>query len=131
MLRQLEDTLALSSAGSPAKAFWRLGWIGFWTQIGFGSLPVVLIVYALIFGTRAGNPLIGLLTFADLLLSAAPAQNGVVPVPYGVVLPVHTAGAAASRSGTTAIPFCRAASSMDWGGRRCSRHRVFDACHVI
>ena len=70
MLRQLEDTLALSSAGSPAKAFWRLGWIGFWTQIGFGSLPVVLIVYALIFGTRAGNSLIGLLTLASLLLLA-------------------------------------------------------------
>jgi hypothetical protein len=70
MLRQLEDTLALSSAEGPAKAFWRLGWIGFWTQIGFGSLPVVLIVYALIFGTRAGNSLIGLLTLASLLLLA-------------------------------------------------------------
>ena len=70
MLRQLKDTLALSSARSPAKAFWLLGWIGFWTQIGFGSLPVVLIVYALIFGTRAGNPLIGFLTFVDLLLLA-------------------------------------------------------------
>jgi hypothetical protein len=76
MLRQLENTLALSSAGSPAKAFWRLGWIGFWTQIGFGSLPVILTVYALIFGhfssagTRAWNPLIEYLTFADLLLLA-------------------------------------------------------------
>jgi len=76
MLRQLENALALSSAGSPAKAFWRLGWIGFWTQIGFGLLPVVLAVYALIFGrysgagTRAGNPLIEYLTIADLLLLA-------------------------------------------------------------
>ena len=46
----------------------------FWTQIGFGSLPVILVVYALIFGrdsgagTRAGNPLIEYLTFADLLI---------------------------------------------------------------
>ena len=76
MLRQLENALALSSAGSPAKAFWRLGWIGFWTQIGFGLLPVALAVYALIFGrysgagTRAGNPLIEYLTIADLLLLA-------------------------------------------------------------
>ena len=76
MLRQLENALALSSAESPAKAFWRLGWIGFWTQIGFGLLPVVLAVYALIFGrysgagTRAGNPLIEYLTIADLLLLA-------------------------------------------------------------
>ena len=76
MLRQLENALALSSAEGPAKAFWRLGWIGFWTQIGFGLLPVVLAVYALIFGrysgarTRAGNPLIEYLTIADLLLLA-------------------------------------------------------------
>jgi hypothetical protein len=76
MLRQLENTLALSSTRSPAKAFWRLGWIGFWTQIGFGSLPIILAVYALFFGrysgagTRAGNPLIEYLTFADLLLLA-------------------------------------------------------------
>jgi hypothetical protein len=76
MLRQLENALALSNAGSPAKAFWRLGWIGFWTQIGFGLPPVVLTVYALIFGrysgagTRAGNPLVEYLTLADLLLLA-------------------------------------------------------------
>ena len=76
MLRQLENTLTLSRAGSPAKTFWRLGWVAFWTQIGFGSLPVILVVYALIFGrysgagTRAGNPLIEYLTFADLLILA-------------------------------------------------------------
>ena len=44
MLRQLENTLTLSRAGSQAKTFWRLGWIGFWTQIGFGSLPVILVL---------------------------------------------------------------------------------------
>ena len=76
MLRQLENTLTLSGAGSPAKTFWRLGWVAFWTQIGFGSLPVILVVYAFIFdrhsgaGTRAGNPLIEYLTFADLLILA-------------------------------------------------------------
>ena len=76
MLRQFGNALALSNAGSPAKAFWRLGWIGFWTQIGFGFLPVVLTVYAFLFGrysgagTRAGDPLIEYLTFADLLLLA-------------------------------------------------------------
>ena len=48
MLRQLENTLTLSRPGSPAKTFWRLGWVAFWTQIGFGSLPVILVVYALI-----------------------------------------------------------------------------------
>jgi Protein of unknown function (DUF3611) len=54
MLRQLENTLTLSRSGSPAKTFWRLGWIGFWTQIGFGSLPVVLVVYAFIFDRHSG-----------------------------------------------------------------------------
>jgi hypothetical protein len=76
MLRQLENTLALSRAGSPAKTFWRLGWVAFWTQIGFGSLPVILVVYALIFdrhsgaGARAGNLVIDYLAFADLLILA-------------------------------------------------------------
>ena len=70
MQAEFKNELALSSAGSPAKAFWRLGWISFWAQIGFGSLPVILAVYAVIFGrntgvgTRAGNPFIGYLTFA-------------------------------------------------------------------
>ena len=54
MLRQLENTLTLSRAGSPAKTFWRLGWVAFWTQIGFGSLPVILVVYALIFDRHSG-----------------------------------------------------------------------------
>ena len=76
MQAEFKNELALSSAGSPAKAFWRLGWISFWAQIGFGSLPVILAVYAVIFGrntgvgTRAGNPFIGYLTFADLLVLA-------------------------------------------------------------
>ena len=76
MLRQLENTLTFSRAGSPAKTFWRLGWIGFWTQIGFGSLPVILVVYAFIFdrhsgaGARAGNLLIEYLTLADLFILA-------------------------------------------------------------
>jgi Protein of unknown function (DUF3611) len=74
MLRHLENTLTLSRDGSPAKTFRRLGSIGFWAQIGFGSPPVILVVYALIFdrhsgaGTRAGNPLIEYLTFAYLLI---------------------------------------------------------------
>jgi hypothetical protein len=126
MLRQLENTLTLSRAGSPAKTFWRLGWIGFWTQIGFGSLPVILVVYALIFdrhsgsGTRAGNLLIEYLTFADLLI---------IGVHHGVVLPIHTACAAVSGSGTTTIPPRLAASSVDWGCRRRRGHRVWARQH--
>jgi hypothetical protein len=75
-LRELSNALAPSGANSAAKAFWRLGWISFWAQIGFGSLTVVLAVYALIFGrnssagTRAGNLLIEYVTFADLLVLA-------------------------------------------------------------
>ena len=72
-LRELENAWAHSGA-SRAKAFWRLGWISFWAQIGFGSLTVILAVYALIFGqnsgagTRAGNLLIEYLTVANLVV---------------------------------------------------------------
>jgi hypothetical protein len=69
-------TLSLSKYESLAGAFRRLGWIGFWVQIGFGLIPVILGVYALIFsrnpgaGTRGGIPLIEYLTFAGLLVLA-------------------------------------------------------------
>lgn len=67
MLRKLENALASTSDASLAKTFWRLGWIGFWSQIGFGSIPVITIIYALILG-RGGISLIEYLTFADLLV---------------------------------------------------------------
>jgi hypothetical protein len=70
------NTLSLSKYESLGRAFRRLGWIGFWVQIGFGLIPVILGVYALIFnrnpgaGTRGGIPLIEYLTFAGLLVLA-------------------------------------------------------------
>ena len=76
VLRELNNVVAHPGVSSPAKAFWRLGWISFWAQIGFGSLTVILVGYALIFGrnsgaaTRAGNLLIEYLTLADLLVLA-------------------------------------------------------------
>jgi hypothetical protein len=76
MLRKLENALTSTSDVSLAKTFWRLGWIGFWTQIGFGAIPVILTIYALVLGrnaatgTRGGISLIEYLTFADLLVLA-------------------------------------------------------------
>jgi hypothetical protein len=81
----LEDVLAaitmpqtlremLSSKDSLAKAFWRLGWAGVWIQIVIGSIPVLLAIYALIFGrspgagTRGGSLLIECLAIAGLIL---------------------------------------------------------------
>jgi hypothetical protein len=64
----------LSSKDSLAKAFLRLGWAGLWIQIVIGSIPVLLVIYALIFGrgagvgTRSGSLLIECLTIAGLLL---------------------------------------------------------------
>jgi Protein of unknown function (DUF3611) len=57
-----------------AKAFSRSGWIGFWLQIAFGSIPFILAIYAFIFarnagpGTRGGFMLIEFLTFGGLLV---------------------------------------------------------------
>jgi hypothetical protein len=70
------STLSLPKYESLARTFRRLGWIGFCVQIGFGLIPVMLGVYALIFsrnpgaGTRGGIPLIEYLTFAGLLVLA-------------------------------------------------------------
>lgn len=58
-----------------AKSFLRLGWIGFWLQIAIGSIPVALLIYALLFGkggigTRSGSALIAYLSIGSLALLA-------------------------------------------------------------
>lgn len=63
-----------STSGSLARAFSRLGWLGFWLQIAIGSIPVALLIYTLLFGdgvrTRSGFSLIQYLTVGSLLVLA-------------------------------------------------------------
>lgn len=76
MFRRIKNGLKPSQSRSLAATFSRLGWLGFWMQIGIGAVPVALIVYALIFdrgsgaGTRAGFAIIEILTIASLVLLA-------------------------------------------------------------
>jgi hypothetical protein len=62
--------------GGLARAFSRLGWLGFWLQIGIGAIPIVLLIYAALFGrsdgvgTRGGFALVGWLTIGSLLVLA-------------------------------------------------------------
>jgi len=74
MLRVLQKALRPSRNDSLARAFSRLGWLGFWMQIAIGAIPLALIAYAFIFGstagTRSGFPLIQYLTIASLLVLA-------------------------------------------------------------
>jgi Protein of unknown function (DUF3611) len=76
MLRMFRTALRPSATDSLARAFSRLGWLGFWMQVVIGAIPVGLILYALIFGsarpagTRSGFPLIQYLTIASLLVLA-------------------------------------------------------------
>jgi hypothetical protein len=71
--KQMTTNDSLASDGL-AKTFLRLGWIGFWLQIAFGAIPLILAIYAVIFtrnagpGTRGGLLLIEFLTFAGLLV---------------------------------------------------------------
>lgn len=59
-----------------ARAFSRVGWLGFWAQVTIGAIPVVLMIYAVIFGramtagTRGGLTIIQYLAIADLLVLA-------------------------------------------------------------
>jgi len=61
---------------SLARAYSRLGWIGFWIQIAIGAIPLTLTVYGLVFGrstgpgTRGGLVLIEYLTVAGLVILA-------------------------------------------------------------
>ena len=59
-----------------ARAFSRFGWLGVWSQVTIGAIPVVLTIYAFLFdrnvaaGTRGGLALIEYLTILDLLVLA-------------------------------------------------------------
>ena len=76
MFRAFQKSLRPSRNDSLARAFSRLGRIGFWMQIAIGAVPVTLTTYALIFGsaraagTRSAFPLIQYLTIASLLVLA-------------------------------------------------------------
>jgi hypothetical protein len=54
-----------------AKSFARLGWIGFWSQLLLGSIPLVVMFYIFVFtgsltGPRSGLPIVAFLTLANL-----------------------------------------------------------------
>jgi hypothetical protein len=73
MLQKLRTAVTPSKGGSLAKAFHRLGWIGFWVQVVFGSIPVVLLAYFFTFSgassvTPSGIPFVEYLTIANLCL---------------------------------------------------------------
>ncbi len=76
MFAKLQEMKDRSKNVSLAKSFADFGWLGFWTQIVIGFVPVVLTAYALIFnrsvstGTRSGFALVEILSAASLLMLA-------------------------------------------------------------
>jgi hypothetical protein len=73
MLRKLREAIRPSKGRSLAGSFHRLGWTGFWIQVVFGSLPILVMVYYLAFSrtqqiSRSGVPFIGYLTAVNLLM---------------------------------------------------------------
>jgi hypothetical protein len=73
MLQRLREAVTPSKGKSLAGAFRRLGWIGFWLQVVFGSLPILVLVYYLAFSRRKSDPSEGFgfteyLTIINLLI---------------------------------------------------------------
>jgi hypothetical protein len=73
MLETVQDGIRPSGVRRLAKTFSRLGWAGFWLQVVFGSLSIVLMVYLFVFSgstavSRRGLPFVDLLTVANLLI---------------------------------------------------------------
>ena len=46
MLRRLRDAITPTKGRSLGRAFYRLGWTGFWLQVVFGTLPVIGMAYS-------------------------------------------------------------------------------------
>ena len=75
MLRWLRDAITPSKGKSLARSLSRLGWFGFWLQVIFGSLPIVVLVYYYIFSRPTASPSQGFgfteyLTIINLFLLA-------------------------------------------------------------
>jgi Protein of unknown function (DUF3611) len=73
MLRKLRDAIRPSKGKSLARSFSRLGWAGFWLQVVFGSLPVIVMAYYFMFSRSPkdsgdGIGFVAYLTTADLLI---------------------------------------------------------------
>ena len=73
MFKKLRDAIRPSKGSSLARAFIRVGWAGFWLQVVFGSLPIIVMVYYFTFSrtataSRDGLAFVEYLTIADLLL---------------------------------------------------------------
>ncbi len=73
MLKETIEKLRILPRSELARSFSRLGWIGFWTQIVVGMIPILLMAYSFIFaqsvsGPRAGLPIVEYLTLAGLTI---------------------------------------------------------------
>jgi hypothetical protein len=73
MLQRLRDAIRPSKGRSLARAFSRLGWVGFWLQVVFGSIPIIGMVYYFVLTrsptlSRSGLPFVEYLTIANVLL---------------------------------------------------------------
>jgi hypothetical protein len=73
MFKKLRDAIRPAKGSSLARAFIRVGWAGFWLQVVFGSLPIIVMVYYFTFSrtataSRDGLAFVEYLTIADLLL---------------------------------------------------------------
>lgn len=75
MFKRLREAIRPSKGKSLAGAFSRVGWMGFWLQIVFGSLPIILMIYYFAFSrsepeARSGLRFIEYLTIGNLILLA-------------------------------------------------------------
>ncbi len=73
MLKKLRDAIRPSRAVSLGRAFSRLGWVGFWIQVVFGPLPIIVMVYYVLFSrsgtvSPSGLAFVGYATLADVLI---------------------------------------------------------------
>jgi hypothetical protein len=73
MSSNLQVVVGPAQGDGLARTFSRLGWAGFWFQVVFGSLPVLVMAYLFTFSrsaplSRSGIPFIEVLTAINLLL---------------------------------------------------------------
>ncbi len=113
-----------SKGSSLARAFTRLGWVGFWLQVVFGSLPIIVMAYYLTFSrsasvSRSGFP------FVEDLDDRQPADARFYHL---LVVPLYKACQANHRSGTASIGILRDWVGVDRSGGEHGRYAILHDC---
>ena len=120
MLRRLRDAITPSKGKSFGGAFSRLGWAGFWLQVVFGSLPMLIMAYYFAFSSPESSAGFGFGWYLTII-------NLLILIYYLLVVPLHADWQKNKRSGDRSVRTLLDRHGLDRSGGDHGGHALFHA----